>query len=267
MAKNKTICGFDCGGTNLKCYCNINGKEFTKSIPTGENFTKQQLVYEVTNFLASLPTSMDTIGIAFSGNGTRTHICRTPRKYLTDLDVSDFSHLNCNISFINDADAAAVCGLTEYPDAKVLVGITNGTGIGSGICINGQLFTGSNGLAGEISGNILTTVSGPARAWTLCSGSVLQKSLKRTLTVSKKKRLIQKSASNFGLLLTHVINALNPDYIYLSGGVFQFENYFETVVNTVNKHGVDYMIKDLKIVQSTKGSYTGCIGASHYAMG
>jgi len=266
MKKKKIGCGFDCGGTNLKCYCNIDGKEFTNIIPTGEDFTKRDLINAITNFVVSLPVAVNAIGIAFSGMGTPTHINRTPRKYLLGLDARDFAHLGCKVSFINDANAATLCGLYEYPKAKVLACITNGTGIGSGLCIGGKLFLGASGLAGEITGNILSTVNGPTRAWKLCGGKALQNALAEATTSSEKERILEESATNFGFLLTHVINLINPDVIYLAGGVFKYENYFETVVKTVKEHGVDYMIKDLVIELSTKGTYAGCIGATEYAL-
>lgn len=51
--------------------------------------------------------------------------------------------------------------------------------------------------------------------------------------------------SNLDSLLTHA-NTLNLDYIYLASGIFQYENYFETVVKTVKKYGIDYTDKKSK---------------------
>src|SRR5947199_8374109 len=79
--------------------------------------------------------------------------------YATNLEVSDFhfaelvrSHFDCTIALINDIDAQAV-GEQKLGAGKGidhLVYLYVGHGIGAGIIINGQLYTGSNHLAAEI---------------------------------------------------------------------------------------------------------------------
>lgn len=62
----------------------------------------------------------------------------------------------------NDADA---CALAEWrygagKGAKHIVFLTFGTGLGAGLILNGQLYTGASGMAGEV-GHIRLTDSGP----------------------------------------------------------------------------------------------------------
>ena len=69
---------------------------------------------------------------------------------------------HCNVYFLNDADA---CALAEYKFGagrcyKNMAYLTFGTGIGSGLILNGQLFTGNNGMAGEI-GHVRLSDNGP----------------------------------------------------------------------------------------------------------
>lgn len=260
----KIACGIDCGGTNLKMFCNIKGNEYYSTIPTGDDFTRRDLIHYVTDFVESLPVHVGAIGIAFSGLGSSTHIHTTIRNYLVDLDVKYFSHLGCRVAFINDANATAMCGLNEYPESKVLVGVTNGTGIGSGICIDGKLFTGARGYAGEINGNIIP-INGYTKMTTICSGSVLQKALENASEL-EKDRLINESASNFACLLTHVINLLNPDVIYLSGGTFNYLNYFDIVRQKLDEIAYDFMMDDIKVVLSKYPDTSGCIGAAKYVL-
>lgn len=68
----------------------------------------------------------------------------------------------CPVSLINDADA---CALVEYKfgpykDSKNLAYITFGTGFGAGLILNGQLYLGNNGMAGEI-GHVRLEKEGP----------------------------------------------------------------------------------------------------------
>lgn len=69
--------------------------------------------------------------------------------------------LNIPVGITNDANAAAI-GEMEYGVAKGMknfIVITLGTGVGSGIVINGQVVYGSDGFAGEL-GHV-TVVRGP----------------------------------------------------------------------------------------------------------
>ena len=69
---------------------------------------------------------------------------------------------HCDVYYLNDADA---CALAEYKFGagqgyKNMAYLTFGTGFGSGLILNGQLFTGHNGMAGEI-GHIRLSDNGP----------------------------------------------------------------------------------------------------------
>lgn len=68
----------------------------------------------------------------------------------------------CPVYFLNDADA---CALAEYKFGagrgyKNIAYLTFGTGIGSGLILDGKLFTGNNGMAGEI-GHVRLSEAGP----------------------------------------------------------------------------------------------------------
>lgn len=66
------------------------------------------------------------------------------------------------VTLLNDADA---CALAEYKlgagrGYKNVAFITFGTGLGSGLILNGELFTGNNGMAGEV-GHVRLSENGP----------------------------------------------------------------------------------------------------------
>lgn len=182
----KNLCGIDVGCTNIKMTAVIGDKSSQISLPSGvsissgDDFTKEELIREISKFYMSFGCDFEGLGIAFSGctsDGLR--VCDTSLRCLENLSVNDFAHLNCkNIKLINDANATALAGLLEYPDAKVLLGITNGTGIGCGIVINGQLFTGANGFAGQIYGNPTVDSNGEiVKNGKICSGSKVLKKI------------------------------------------------------------------------------------------
>lgn len=68
----------------------------------------------------------------------------------------------CQVILLNDADA---CALAEFKfgagkGSRNLAYLTFGTGIGSGLVLNGKLYTGANGMAGEI-GHVRLSDEGP----------------------------------------------------------------------------------------------------------
>ena len=69
---------------------------------------------------------------------------------------------NCPVYLLNDADA---CALAEFKfgagvGSKNMAYLTFGTGIGAGLILNGKLYSGNNGMAGEI-GHVKLTDRGP----------------------------------------------------------------------------------------------------------
>lgn len=151
----KNLCGIDIGCTNIKMTALKENTLIQKTVPSGDDLSKENLIKIISEFYTSFNFNFKGLGIAFSGCTTDgTHVCDTSLQCLEGLSIYDFVHLNCkNIRLINDANASALAGLLEYPQSNVLISITNGTGIGCGIVINGKLFTGAYGLAGQIYGN------------------------------------------------------------------------------------------------------------------
>lgn len=80
---------------------------------------------------------------------------------MSDAPIADEvrKHIDLPVFVGNDANCAA---LGEYfalddPEATSMVAVTLGTGVGSGIIIDGRIFTGFNGVAGELGHTMLHT--------------------------------------------------------------------------------------------------------------
>lgn len=94
--------------------------------------------------------------IAYAPNITWAHDCVVPFAKMFN------ERLSIPVSITNDANAAALGEMT-YGVAKGLknfIMITLGTGVGSGIVINGQMVYGSDGLAGELGHVIMRRENG-----------------------------------------------------------------------------------------------------------
>ena len=155
----------------------------------------------------------------------------------------------------------------EYPESKVLLGVTNGTGIGLGIVINGQLFTGSNGFAGEIYGNPTIGFDGQlTKTGRICSGSKIMKRIYEGDEAQSKWSEAIKGANYMGMELVSLIHSFNPDVVYLSGGGFCLPGYFGTVHDFVLKHVYPQFAVGLNFEMSKFSTYSGCYGAMKYLL-
>lgn len=166
--KHNAVLAVDCGGTFLKIAVidqqgNISDKT---SIPT---------LLDLSAFLKSFEdlahqyhSQISAIGIAFAGpvNSELGLIGEPPNfpKSFHNLPLASILEKRCQIpvALENDANLAALGEYWKGPHFadNILVVITLGTGVGSGIIVNGKIWNGATGIAGEI-GHIPVYENGP----------------------------------------------------------------------------------------------------------
>jgi glucokinase len=197
----------------------------------------------------------------------------------------------------NDANAAA---LGEYyfgaaKGSSNFIYITISTGIGTGIFINGQLYRGVSGAAGEAGhmtikadGNLCSC--GNIGCWeSLASGSALAREAVRQIeqgaktaiqgdltqitaeTVSQAAqqgdRLAQELISHLGYYvgvgIVNLVNIFNPELILIGGGVTEIgELLFQPAVNLVKERAFSLSAKAVRIEKAQLGSDSGTLGAT-----
>lgn len=172
--------------------------------------------------------------------------------------------LKVPIKMANDANCFAIAETKmgavaeQCPDAQVVFGIIMGTGVGSGVVVNGQVLDGKHGIAGEWGHNFLhksggncycgrsgcveTIISGPAleRYYTSLTGfsknlSTIMDSYhkgKEGPAILTARRLLQ----FFGKAVANVINILDPDVIVLGGGLGNIDLLYTEGIAEVEKY-------------------------------
>ena len=127
-----------------------------------------------------------------------------PWKGIVPIVESFNKLLHIPVVLTNDANAAAV-GEMMFGVAKGMrdfIEITLGTGVGSGIVINGELVSGHDGFAGEL-GHVIMVRGNEGRLCgcgrkgcleTYCSASGMVRTAKELLTNSDKDSLLRKKA-------------------------------------------------------------------------
>jgi len=161
--------GIDIGGTNVVFGVVNDQSEFKyqSSLKTKNIESAQELADTIFKELKEkYKGTIDGIGI-----GAPSVNCQTQQiEYAPNLqkwgDIIPLKQIfedrfKTEVALVNDANAAAI-GEKYFGDAKELKNfavITLGTGVGLGIFINGHLYTGDNGMAGEI-GHIVMRADG-----------------------------------------------------------------------------------------------------------
>ncbi len=181
-----------------------------------------------------------------------------------------------------------------------LIGIFIGTGIGSGLILEGRLYSGFNRTAGEI-GHMILEVGGPkcgcgnkgcfealasrtaifrrihsavkdgqktiltdllgADLSDLRSGD-LRKALKRGDKLVEK--VIEDAAEYTGIAVGNIINIVNPEYIVLGGGVIDAleDEMMAIIVETAKDYAMAGAAKGVEIIASKLGDNAGITGAA-----
>jgi len=201
------------------------------------------------------------------------------------------------VSVNNDAELGAL-GEWAYGagrDANDLAYIKVGTGIGAGLLIDGQIYRGSTGAAGEI-GHLTIDVDGPictcgnrgclealsgggaiagqARdavkkqsytalaniAFDDISAKSVAKAAQRGDLVSQK--IMEKAGESLGIALAGLVNIFNPDMIVVGGGVAQNGDLFlEPIRKTVEERSLPAATTNLRITAALLGKRSSSTGA------
>jgi len=175
----------------------------------------------------------------------------------------------------------------QVPDAQVVFGIIMGTGVGGGIVINGQVWNGKHGIAGEWGHNFLDESGGPCYCGkTGCvekvlSGPALQQyyksltgnslSLKEIVAAGKAGetaavQTLDRLAHFFGKAVSVVTNLLDPDVIIVGGGVGNIDVVYNAGVASLKKYIFNNSL-EVPVLKPALGDSAGVFGAAALVAG
>lgn len=158
--------GIDLGGTNIAAgIVDENGIiRYKRSAPTGAGRPKEEILNDIALLCRTLCDengirfdSIASVGIAVPGGVDEAsgEILFTPNIPFTGINIAQILSEKLDgkrVGVCNDANAATIAevlaGAAKGADNAVM--ITLGTGVGGGIVIDKKVYSGSNGLAGEL---------------------------------------------------------------------------------------------------------------------
>lgn len=307
--------GVDVGGTNVKIALIDKKGEilFSKTVPTraemGYEYTignMKQSIKELIEEAKIDSGSLEGIGFGFPGqidcdNGIVRILPNIPGWIEVPIAQIMQKEFNVPVKVDNDVRCAALAELNYGAGigCKNLICITVGTGIGSGLIVNGKLVRGASNAAGEIGHVKLSIYDGPICGCgdTGCmeayaSGPAIVamakdyikggKSTKfREMTNAKAeitpaivseaakmgdvvaKRIFTIMGEYIGTGLSSVVNLLNPEKIVIGGGVADAGDLLiEPLKKTLCERAMPIQGSAVKIVPAQLGNTAGVIGAS-----
>jgi fructokinase len=197
--------------------------------------------------------------------------------------------LNIDIELANDANCFALAetqwGVVKEkaPDARVVLGIIMGTGVGGGIVFDGRVWNGCHGIAGEWGHNFLDESGGPCYCGKsgcvekVLSGPSLQSfyasvsgnELKLKEIVEKyaegnddaANKTIERLCTFFGKAISVVVNILDPDVIVVGGGVGNIEPLYSKGVESLRQFIFNNRV-DVPVLKPILGDSAGVFGAA-----
>src|SRR5438477_1142791 len=211
-----------------------------------------------------------------------------------ELEAPVFLENDCNICALGVYETE----LKRKP--KHMIGIFLGTGIGAGLILNGEIYSGFNRSAGEI-GHMVLEVSGPKCACgnngcfeALASRTALFRKIQAAVKAGEKtlltemlgpgledlrsgdlrkairrgdkfvEQVVEGAAEYIGIAVANIINLLNPEVVVLGGGVIEAleDEMMAIIVETAMEYALSGTTKGIEILASKLGDEAGITGGA-----
>lgn len=315
MEPLKFTVGIDIGGTNTKLGLVDSEGHLLRRVDFSTNPLLSFADYQIllTSALEEVTLDIpreDLLGVGMGVPGANGKTGSIPEAanipFLTEIPLQSVlaKQWNLPVFVAKDANAAAL-GEMLFGSAKGMdhfILLTLGTGLGSGVVINGKIVSGSNGLAAEYGHSVLvkngrscncgqrgcfeTYVSATGLKRTAISllanfnqHSILRDIPPNQLDAQKiaeasengdeiAKMTIKKTAQWLGLKMVDLVVLTDPEAIILAGGLSKIGDYFlQTVRESLDKKLLPMFKGKVKVVYSALGSDDAAIlGAASLVM-
>jgi len=317
MTEKPLVLGVDLGGSKiLTAVVNVKGEMLSRDHSSTPAARGPEAVIQA--MLDSMERAINQAGIAaaeleaisigapgFSSPETGIIFTSPHLPEWKDVPLRDIIERKMGVKtlLLNDANAAALGEMYfgAAKGARNFICITFGTGIGGGIVIDGEVYAGSLGTAGEI-GHMTIDTNGPkcscgnTGCWeTLASGKALAREAKRRIKDGTKtaileyadgdinkvnaevvhkaarqgdtlaKEVIAHVSYYIGVGLTNLVNIFNPELIVIGGGLANIGDILlEPAYKLVRESVNKTAFASVRFARAELGGNSGVIGAAAY---
>ena len=314
MTDQRLALGVDLGGTKiLSLVATEDGRVLgddrcATEASEGPDAVVERLVASLRRALDQAGTHVDdVVGVGISSPGP----CDPERGVVTSApNLAGWVEIPL-VQLVSDAlgrpallenDAAAAC-YGEYRfgagrGLRHILYVTLGTGIGGGVIVDGQLYRGASGAAGEV-GHLILDDAGPACTCgsrgcleALSSGPAIARDAAAAIEAGRSpalaqlageapltaelvhraalegdvvaREIIERAGYYLGLGLTGLLNSFNPQALILGGGLVGLGDlYLGPALRTVRERAFSQMLGDVTITTAELGGErAGALGAA-----
>jgi len=210
------------------------------------------------------------------------------------LEVPVFAENDCNLCTLG------VYEVELQAKPRHVVGIFLGTGIGAGLILNGELYSGFNHAAGEV-GHMVLQVDGPKCGCgsegcfeALASRTAIFRKINAAVKDGQKtlltemlgkdlddmrsgdlrkairrgdkfvEKIIEEAAHHTGIAVGNVLNLFNPEVVVLGGGLIEAleDEMMRIIVDTARQHALPGTAKGIEIKACKLGDDAGITGGA-----
>lgn len=293
------VIGIDAGPEKVECILtDLTGKTIERNSSvlskpiTNEQFLSilKESIREILQISKMNQDKIIGIGIAMHGavdTETGTSLV-APILNLRNIPIKAAleEEFNLTIKVENDARAMALgeSWFGGHGDVDSMVAVNIGRGVGAGVIINGKLYHGAQGIAGEL-GHMTIDINGDVCECgnqgclqTLVSGSSIAKRARKQVTkgeLTAKEifefaqngnadcvHLLQETGEMIGIGLTNLIHLVNPSKIVLGGGVMKSEKFImPALLETIQQRSLTTEAKKTKVTVTRLGDDVTLLGA------
>jgi len=306
MSKSKLVFAVDLGGTHLRAAAideNGNIHHRTKS-STPDTSRPDDIVRAIVEAARACERAVGIVSTCVAVPGTvdveKGVVLSIPNVsslkgfHLAEAIQSELKH---SVIVENDANAAAMGELWTGAarDTRTMVCITLGTGVGGGIILDGKLWRGVDGSAGEIGhtsiephGGVICGCGSEGCLEVYASATALVRMLKETnsklrdvedLTAEKifkaatdgdpvAVKTFRQMGEYLGIGLAILVNILNPEMIVIGGGVANAWQLFgEQAIQEMRSRAFPLPGSRVMVKPAECGDNAGLLGAARLAFG
>ncbi|SHH53441.1 allose kinase [Anaerosphaera aminiphila DSM 21120] len=288
------IIAIDIGGTNLRIgtvYKNLKVENFykTSSYFLREEGSHVELVKLIKNYIEEQKLTDITaisIGIPSMVSKDRKFVFRAPNlKGLVNINLADYlqGELNLKVALDRDVNYLLIHDIDKYgldeKKEKTILGFYIGTGLGNPVYINGKIYRGKNGVAGELAHTPIRGLEEVCPCGNVgcveivASGKALENIREEHFKDTPFEEIFTRHSNTdeikeFITLLSYPlateITVLDPDLIVLSSGVISMKDFpRQMLIEEIKKRTKHpYPAENLEYIFTENSHENGVIGGA-----